>query len=183
MKLIFRLYQERSVIFLMITGARLQGVPSCQAAYAEIPDAALTFYDAFLIEDTLEQKTFLTANGITESADTYLTHLRSLLSKNDFLNQHADVPTCNLSASATPVTVTPNFEKEEYKYTVDRMIQYIIEGDIYIANMTSAFPLPARSPLSICFFLFGIRTRLPSVLILITMISRLSALRRSGFCR
>lgn len=30
----------------------------------------------------------------------------------------------------------PNFEKEEYKRTVDRMISYIIEGDIYIANMT-----------------------------------------------
>ena len=135
-------------------GRRLQGVPSCQAAYAEIPDAALTFYDAFLIEDTLEQKTFLTANGITESADTYLTHLRSLLSKNDFLNQHADVPTCNLSASATPVTVTPNFEKEEYKYTVDRMIQYIIEGDIYIANMTQRLSIAcAKPPLDLFFSL------------------------------
>ena len=135
-------------------GRRLQGVPSCQTAYAEIPDAVLTFYDAFLIEDTLEQKTFLTANGITESADTYLTHLRSLLSENDSLNQHTDAPTCNLSASATPVTVTPNFEKEEYKRTVDRMIRYIIEGDIYIANMTQRLSIAcAKSPLDLFFSL------------------------------
>lgn len=35
-----------------------------------------------------------------------------------------------------PIEVRPNFAKDEYKQAVDRMIRYIIEGDIYIANMT-----------------------------------------------
>ena len=39
-------------------------------------------------------------------------------------------------SASFPLTVTPNFEKEDYKRTIDRMIHYIIEGDIYIANMT-----------------------------------------------
>lgn len=32
--------------------------------------------------------------------------------------------------------ITPDFTHEDYKGAIDRMIQYIIEGDIYIANMT-----------------------------------------------
>lgn len=32
--------------------------------------------------------------------------------------------------------ITPDFTHEDYKDAIDRMIQYIIEGDIYIANMT-----------------------------------------------
>ena len=35
-----------------------------------------------------------------------------------------------------PIEVQPNFAKDEYKQAVDRMIRYIIEGDIYITNMT-----------------------------------------------
>ena len=37
---------------------------------------------------------------------------------------------------ASHLTVTPDFTHEDYKDAIDRMIQYIIEGDIYIANMT-----------------------------------------------
>ena len=34
------------------------------------------------------------------------------------------------------IRVTPNFTKEDYKQAVQDMIDYIVEGDIYIANMT-----------------------------------------------
>lgn len=49
-----------------------------------------------------------------------------------------------------PITVRPNFEKEEYKAAVDRMIRYIIEGDIYIANMTQRLDVMSdREPLAV----------------------------------
>ena len=44
------------------------------------------------------------------------------------------------------IQVHPNFEKEEYKQAVDRMIRYIIEGDIYIANMTQQLTIESEKP-------------------------------------
>ncbi|MDD6660890.1 MAG: aminodeoxychorismate synthase component I [Lachnospiraceae bacterium] len=139
-------------------GRKLQGVPSTQSAYAKIPDAVLTFYDVFLIEDAREQKTYLIANGMTRPADTCLEDLRSLLLKNYPLDQLAVTPSGRKSAAADgnfndasfPLTVTPNFEKEDYKRTIDRMIQYIIEGDIYIANMTQRLSIACeKQPLDL----------------------------------
>lgn len=121
-------------------GRKLQGVPSTQGAYAKLPDAVLTFYDAFLIEDAQEQKTYLIANGITWPADAYLEHLSRLL-LDTALESAESAPD---SSHAFPLTVTPNFEKEDYKRTIDRMIQYIIEGDIYIANMTQRLSIACK---------------------------------------
>ena len=119
-------------------GRKLQGVPSVRAAYAKIPDAVLTFYDVFLIDDAKKEKTFLIANGITQSADACLKNLCSLLTE-VFASDQSPIPHSDRKmedSASFPLTVTPNFEKEDYKRTIDRMIHYIIEGDIYIANMT-----------------------------------------------
>ena len=52
----------------------------------------------------------------------------------------------NLTESDTeyPIEVRPNFAKDEYKQAVDRMIRYIIEGDIYIANMTQQLTIESE---------------------------------------
>ncbi|MDO5422312.1 MAG: aminodeoxychorismate synthase component I [Eubacteriales bacterium] len=53
-----------------------------------------------------------------------------------------DCGTARISAACAELSKSPdfriaaNFEKEAYKQAVQDMIQYIIEGDIYIANMT-----------------------------------------------
>lgn len=143
-------------------GRKLQGVPSEQAPYAEIPDAVLTFYDAFLIEDTRQKKTYLIANGMTQPAEACLEYLRSLLIEAS-LSKHYSVMRSAPKNPAVkenvfhdffdhrfPLTVTPNFEKEDYKRTIDRMIQYIIEGDIYIANMTQRLSIACeKQPLDL----------------------------------
>ena len=49
------------------------------------------------------------------------------------------------------IQVHPNFEKEEYKQAVNRMIRYIIEGDIYIANMTQQLTIESEKTASGCF--------------------------------
>ena len=98
----------------------------------------LTFYDVFLIDDAKKEKTFLIANGITQSADACLKNLCSLLTE-VFASDQSPIPHSDRKmedSASFPLTVTPNFEKEDYKRTIDRMIHYIIEGDIYIANMT-----------------------------------------------
>ena len=49
------------------------------------------------------------------------------------------------------IEITPNFKKEEYKQAVDEMIRYIIEGDIYITNMTQQLEVKSNKKTTGCF--------------------------------
>ena len=44
------------------------------------------------------------------------------------------------------IKVHTNFEKEPYKRAIGQMIRYIIEGDIYIANMTRHLMIESDKP-------------------------------------
>lgn len=79
------------------------------------------------------------------------------------------------------IQVHPNFEKEEYKQAVDRMIRYIIEGDIYIANMTQQLTIESENHLWMFFMIFGKIIRLLSADIWISEIIRSSVHLRNVF--
>ena len=49
-------------------GRKLQKIPPHQRKTVAVPDAVLTFYDVFLIEDCWNKQTFLVANGKTQPA-------------------------------------------------------------------------------------------------------------------
>ncbi len=64
-----------------------------------------------------------------------------------------------------------NFEKEEYKQAVDQMIQYIREGDIYIANMTQRLEVESeKAPLDV---FVALRKNNPSPLAAIWIVERI----------
>lgn len=110
-------------------GRKLMEVDSVKEDLVSIPDAVLVFYDFYIIEDRHEQRTYLIANGITREAAKLLDEMESRINgKPVYMQKESD--------TEYPIEVQPNFAKDEYKQAVDRMIRYIIEGDIYIANMT-----------------------------------------------
>ena len=53
-------------------GRKQMGVPSGEKNLVTIPEAVLTFYDCFIVEDCREKKTYLVANGIAEKAETQI---------------------------------------------------------------------------------------------------------------
>lgn len=110
-------------------GRKLMEVDSAKEDLVSIPDAVLVFYDFYIIEDRHEQRTYLIANGITKEAAKLLDEMETRINGKPVYMQ-------NESDTEYPIEVRPNFVKDEYKQAVDRMIRYIIEGDIYIANMT-----------------------------------------------
>ncbi len=129
-------------------GRKMQGIPSVQEDMVRIPDAVLTFYDSFLIEDCQEKRLYLVANGITQSAEDTVRETEKLIKAVRQKNEMK--PADDAIKEAFPIRVMPNFEKEEYKQTVDRMIRYIIEGDIYIANMTQHLVVESKkAPLDV----------------------------------
>ena len=110
-------------------GRKLMEVDSAKEDLVSIPDAVLVFYDFYIIEDRQEQRTYLIANGITGEAAILMDEMETRINgKPVYMQKESD--------TEYPIEVLPNFAKDEYKQAVDRMIRYIIEGDIYIVNMT-----------------------------------------------
>ena len=98
----------------------------------------------YIIEDCHEKKTFLVANGITEDAEKLIESVEKRLT--EVLLEKEQVADGSFN-----IEITPNFKKEEYKQAVDEMIRYIIEGDIYITNMTQQLEVKSNKKTTGCF--------------------------------
>ena len=113
-------------------GRKLMEVTSGEKDIVSIPDAVLIFYDLYIIEDCKEKRIFLIANGTETPAEELLQKTEEEIQAGD----QKKLSYINSKDTSFDIEVFPNFKKEEYKKAVDDMIHYIIEGDIYIANMT-----------------------------------------------
>ena len=118
-------------------GRERQGIVSGEEEIVHIPEAAVTFYDFFIIEDCQKKEIWLIADGITGDAAQMLEGAEQRCKK---IVQQGEERT----KARAEIAVFPNFEKEEYKQAVADMIQYIIEGDIYIANMTQQLTIESK---------------------------------------
>lgn len=93
----------------------------------DIPDTILCFYDVFIIEDHCKKKLHLIANGHNKEGEKQIQEL-----KDKILLTHNGRSPLNTSA----IHVQSNFLKSDYLKAISQMINHIVEGDIYIANMT-----------------------------------------------
>ena len=109
-------------------GRKFEQIRTRHPKKIRMPEAMFAFYDVLIIEDKKEKELYLTAQGETDDAKNLLDQVEQEI----FYCESQQKPTRQHHLA----DFTPNFEKEEYKQTVQRMIDYIVEGDIYIANMT-----------------------------------------------
>ena len=109
-------------------GRKFEQIRTRHPKKIRMPKAMFVFYDVLIIEDKKEKELYLTAQGETDDAKYLLDQVEQEIFRCE--SQQKPARQYHLAA------FTPNFEKEEYKQTVQRMIDYIVEGDIYIANMT-----------------------------------------------
>lgn len=139
MKAYFREYYEENPTNLPLTagaigyfsydyGRKFEQIATRHPKKIRMPEAMFVFYDILLIEDKKEKELYVTARGEREEQMAAIDRIEQEIAK---------TLSCDtLKKQGSLADFTPNFEKEEYKQTVDKMISYIIEGDIYIANMT-----------------------------------------------
>ncbi len=126
----------------MIMGANCRAFRPGKKHLVEIPDAVLTFYDVYLIEDCHQKETYLVANWDYSGCFLEDPGNGAKFRQRTERKEEQKVP--------HNIIVTPNFEKEEYKKAVDDMIHYIIEGDIYITNMTQQLTIESdKAPLDV----------------------------------
>ncbi|WP_089610889.1 aminodeoxychorismate synthase component I [Dehalobacterium formicoaceticum] len=138
----------------------------------QIPECIWNFYDNFIIEDLKEKKVYLIANGELEDAEMSIKGLEEKINLLSFgtyntkivddpggINKPGDLNYLNDLNDLNEInnlndtkdfkktetfSIQPNFTKDQYLSAVQKMIDYIVEGDIYIANMTQNFKVRSR---------------------------------------
>ncbi len=121
-------------------GREKEGVRSRHRKKVEIPDCILCFYDLFIVEDHSAHTLYLIGNGNLKDSrrmtEELLVRIRGIT--------EADWKEENRRESRR-ITVEANFEKKEYLTAVEDTIRHIVEGDIYIMNMTQQLSVSGES--------------------------------------
>lgn len=121
-------------------GREKEGVKSRHRKKVEIPDCILCFYDLFIVEDHSAHTLYLIGNGNLKDSrrmtEELLLRIRGIT--------EADWKEENRRESRR-ITVEANFEKKEYLTAVEDTIRHIVEGDIYIMNMTQQLSVSGES--------------------------------------
>lgn len=118
-------------------GRKFENIQTRHPKKIRMPEAMFVFYDILLIEDKEAQELYAAAKGVLEEPFQAVSRIEQEIAG----CPSADQP----SRQYDLADFVPNFEKEEYKRTVDKIISYIVEGDIYIANMTQQLTATGKS--------------------------------------
>jgi para-aminobenzoate synthetase component 1 len=113
-------------------GRSLVGVRSRHEHISKLPDCRMVFYSKLIIADHSRNKTYLAdATGDDDGLLAFLDGCATGLSSEQGL-----ITAPGDTAAALPGYCSSDFARDDYLTALDRMIHYIKDGDIYIANMT-----------------------------------------------
>lgn len=110
------------------SGRILENLPNKSVEDFEIPDMKFIFYNNIIIVDLINNKVFVTDLGI-ECCRINDIEKRILNGTNVYEKEFNEGNNKFYS----------NFTKEQYKNAVSKLKDYIVSGDVYIANMTQRF--------------------------------------------
>jgi para-aminobenzoate synthetase component I len=105
-----------------------------------MPDAVWYFYDAVLAFDHMTQRVWLISTGFPET-DEAARAKRSEERSKLFLDRLAQAPSAGTGqARAIPRgSWNSNFDRETYMEAVGQVVEYILDGDIFQANIAQCF--------------------------------------------
>lgn len=111
------------------TGRLLEELPNTSEEDFDIPNMRFVFYKNIIIFDLINDKKYITdIDGNIEDIESIL----KIIHNGEKIN---DEIVCEKSENI----FYSNFIKEDYKKAVTRLKEYIVSGDVYIANMTQRF--------------------------------------------
>lgn len=109
-------------------GRKFEHITTKHPKRLHIPDALFVFYDNLIIEDKENQVLYVTARGELSAPEESI---------HTIVQAIETVKPCPIPPKGTHLAdFHADFIKKDYKQAVDDVINYIIEGDIYITNMT-----------------------------------------------
>ncbi|MDP4160151.1 MAG: aminodeoxychorismate synthase component I [Bacillota bacterium] len=114
-------------------GMRSNELSSRHTKDVDIPEGLFVFYEHLIIEDKKNRTIYLTATERLNNCEESLGALEKDLEER--LNNR----TSNRSPGKMEkrdFTIRSDFKKEQYLEAINKVINYIVEGDIYITNLT-----------------------------------------------
>lgn len=112
-------------------GMKEAGIFSQHKAELDIPECIFCFYDIFVIEDHRDNSLYLIANGHSEKASQCVEKLQKMLKEE---RSFKNIQNTHQFSKYTKVEI--DFTKRDYVNAVNNMINYIVNGDIYVVNLT-----------------------------------------------
>ena len=111
------------------TGRIIEELPNTALEDFKIPDMRFIFYKNIIIYDIEQKQYYITdLDGDNERVEKIIDIIKNGKKLDEVL-----VPEVSKN------NFYSNFEKEDYKKAVSKLKDYIISGDVYIANMTQRF--------------------------------------------
>ena len=135
-------------------GRKKEGVVTRHKEVVHVADFVLEFFSCFFIEDIKEHILYLVAGEESDADD--LSVMEEIVNK----AFHAKKDSSALEDPNKGAVVTSDFTRDDYMDAISAMIQYIIEGDIYVANMTRQ--IQVKSDIDPFAFFERLRTNNPS---------------------
>ena len=123
-------------------GRKFENIKTRHKKDVGIPEAVIRFYKTYIIEDIEKQEIYI-----------------SYQDKKDYDNlinilENTKIEKENLIKNNNLANFKSNFEKDEYLKAIQKTIDYIVEGDIYIMNMTQRLMIESKkSPLQVFSYL------------------------------
>ena len=140
-------------------GRRKEGVGSRHEEGVPIPECVLCFYDVFLVEDHGTGMLHLIVNGKTGESGIRMEELLSQIGEIEEIEEIQEGLVSGTGPSEGPGREVPertgaadgfrveaNFGKEAYLGAVDEVVSHIVEGDVYIMNMTQQLAVYSEKP-------------------------------------
>lgn len=111
------------------SGRMLEEIPDISVEDFKIPDIRFVFYKNIIICDLINDKKYITD---IEGNEERIHNILSVINNQNRIEDEEVIEKSNN-------TFYSNFIKEDYKAAVTKLKDYIVSGDVYIANMTQRF--------------------------------------------
>ena len=112
---------------------KLEKIPNKAVETISVPNVYFNFYDNIIITDNLNKETYITALGILKDQKHSIEEIKGKIEKG------VKAANCKVQLEMNLSTFKSNFLKKEYLGAINRVKNYIRNGDIYIANLTQRF--------------------------------------------
>ncbi|WP_022819917.1 aminodeoxychorismate synthase component I [Fusobacterium russii] len=119
-------------------GRKFENIKTRHEKDLNIPEVIIRFYKNFIIEDLTTREIFISYRDEKD-----LEKLEKIISS--IKPEEKEILKNNIAEK-----FESNFKKEDYLNAIEKMINYIIEGDVYIANMTQRLSVKSiKKPLEV----------------------------------
>lgn len=112
---------------------QIEELPQLANEDVDIPECYFNFYDNIIVFDNLKDEVFITALGILDKWEESIKKIENRIEAG------AKIVYDNYKMKIKWDIFESNFTKEEYLDSVEKVRNYIRNGDIYITNLTQRF--------------------------------------------